>query len=155
MELPRATVKHLVLARLEEAGSPVSFSGEGISALCAAGEVFVHYLTVAARAACKDTKRHTISADDVMAAVAVLNLEDYRQILADALCGERCAGLPSSIFSGSQAFRTLQDLKLLTNIGQATSDRSEWCATSRCSCVAGTRHPPAHSQCGLAHAAWE
>ena len=84
-DLPKALLKRLITAKLQEVDR--SRGGDGTrsfqvnkDALLAFGEaakLFIHYLTAAANDNCKDSKRQTISADDVMTALNDLDFGEF------------------------------------------------------------------------------
>ena len=53
-----------------------------------AGKLFIHYLAATANDICKDAKRQTISADDIMTALADLEFDEFVEPLKHSLEGE-------------------------------------------------------------------
>lgn len=84
-DLPKALLKRLITSKLAEVER--SRGGDGArsfqinkDALLAFGEaakLFIHHLTAAANDNCKDAKRQTISADDVMTALGDLDFGEF------------------------------------------------------------------------------
>lgn len=62
---------------------------DALLACAEAGRLFIHYLTATANDACKDAKRQTISADDVLTALEDLDFGELVEPLRSALEGER------------------------------------------------------------------
>ena len=93
VDLPKSLLKRLIKTKLQEVDK--SKGGEGTrdfqvnkDALLAFGEaakLFIHYLTAAANDNCKDAKRQTISAEDVMTALNDLEFGDFVEPLKHAL----------------------------------------------------------------------
>lgn len=66
----QANVKRIVQSKLDDLGAAdnkkYSVSKDALLALAEGGKVFVHYLTTMASETCKEAKRATISAKDVL-----------------------------------------------------------------------------------------
>jgi DNA polymerase epsilon subunit 3 len=96
-DLPKALLKRLIKGRLQEAerlrGGDASrdfqVNKDALLAFGEAGKLFVHYLTAAANDVCKEAKRQTVSADDVLAALADLEFDEFVEPLKEALEGEK------------------------------------------------------------------
>ena len=92
-DLPKALLKRLIKARLQEVDRSKGGDGtrdyqvnkDALLAFGEAGKLFIHYLTATANDICKDAKRQTISADDVVAALADLEFEELVEPLKAAL----------------------------------------------------------------------
>jgi len=95
-DIPKALLKRLIKAKLQEADRERGGDGsrefqinrDALLAFGEAGKLFVHYLTAAANDVCKEAKRQTISADDVLVALADLDFEEFVEPLKAALEGE-------------------------------------------------------------------
>lgn len=85
-ELPRANIKRLVKTKLSTLDN---IDSKGVTfeptvqkdALHAYGEcakIFIHYLTATANEVCRDHKRSTISAEDVLAAIEECDFEELK-----------------------------------------------------------------------------
>jgi len=94
-DLPKTLVKRLIKARLQEADKAKGGDGtrdfqvnkDALLAFGEAGKLFIYYLTATANDICKDAKRQTISADDVIAALTDLEFEEFVEPLKEALEG--------------------------------------------------------------------
>ena len=60
---------------------------DALLACAEAGKLFIHYLTATANDACKDARRQTISADDVLTALGDLEFAELVEPLKEALEG--------------------------------------------------------------------
>jgi histone H3/H4 len=98
-DLPKALVKRLIKAKLQ--GVDKQRGGDGtrdfqinkdaLLAFGEAGKVFIHYLTLHANDLCKEAKRQTISAEDVLAALTELEFDEFIEPLKEALEGKHPA----------------------------------------------------------------
>jgi DNA polymerase epsilon subunit 3 len=85
-QLPAALVKRIVKTKLSETdGKDYQLNKDALLAFNEAGRLFIHYLTATANDICKEGKRQTISADDVLTALADLELPELVQPLKEAL----------------------------------------------------------------------
>lgn len=85
-QLPAALVKRIVKTKLSETdGKDYQVNKDALLAFNEAGRLFIHYLTATANDICKDGKRQTISADDVLTALADLELPELVEPLKEAL----------------------------------------------------------------------
>ncbi|GAB4813672.1 hypothetical protein N2152v2_000718 [Parachlorella kessleri] len=92
-DLPKALVKRIVKGKLAQVD--IANGGDGsrdfqvnkdaLLAFCESGKVFIHYLTATANDVCKESKRQTISADDVIAALEELDFGELVPGLREAL----------------------------------------------------------------------
>lgn len=82
-ELPRAAIVKLAAKgigqRKDAMWPPVAMSPSAQAAMARMGGLFVMYVTAAAVAICKESKRQTISSQDVLNALKSLQLEDWIQ----------------------------------------------------------------------------
>ena len=65
----------------------VQVNKDALLAFCESGKIFIHFLTATANDVCKEAKRQTISADDVITALEDLELGDLVVPLREALEG--------------------------------------------------------------------
>ncbi|PSC70901.1 DNA polymerase epsilon subunit 3 [Micractinium conductrix] len=93
-ELPRALMKRILKARLAQWDAEVNggdgtrdfqVSKDALLACCEAGKLFIHYLAATANDACRDAKRQTVSADDVLTALEDLEFGELTEPLKAAL----------------------------------------------------------------------
>jgi histone H3/H4 len=93
--LPSTVIKRIVKAKLAEQflgddGKPkdVNLSKEALLAFGESAKVFINYLTAMSNDICHESKRQTISAEDVFKALAEMEFEELVAPLKDALQGE-------------------------------------------------------------------
>lgn len=91
-EIPKALLKRLIKAKLSAAegadpGRDYQVAKDCLLAFQEAAKLFIHYLTATANDICRDAKRQTISADDVLTALGDLEFEELVQPLQEALEG--------------------------------------------------------------------
>lgn len=92
-ELPRAIVRRLVKDKLSRSSTEgdISLHKEALLAFSESARIFIHYLSATANDICKESKRQTINADDVLKALEEIeftefvgplktSLEEFRQI---------------------------------------------------------------------------
>jgi DNA polymerase epsilon subunit 3 len=92
-DLPKALLKRLIKAKLQDVDKAKGGDGKrdfqvNKDALLAFGEaakLFIHYLTAAANDNCKDAKRQTISADDILTALNELEFGELVEPLKQSL----------------------------------------------------------------------
>jgi len=83
-EPPAACINRIVKAALPE---NVQVTKEAKSAFSKSAGIFILYLTTCANDFCRDKKRQTVSAADVLAAVSELDLDDFKpQLQAFLAC---------------------------------------------------------------------
>mmetsp|Transcript_35503 Transcript_35503/g.100498 ORF Transcript_35503/g.100498 Transcript_35503/m.100498 type:complete len:166 (-) Transcript_35503:122-619(-) len=79
-ELPRAVIKRMAKAALQGAtgdNREYTLSKDALLAFSESTKVFIHYLTATANDICKESKRQTISAKDVLAALSDIEFDDF------------------------------------------------------------------------------
>lgn len=94
-DLPKAVLKRMIKAKLQEVDKVRGGDGtrdfqvnkDALLAFGEAGKLFVHYLTATANDICKDAKRQTISADDVVTALNDLEFDEFVEPLKKCLEG--------------------------------------------------------------------
>lgn len=103
VDLPKALLKRLIKAKLQETDKVHGGDGtrdfqinkDALLAFAEAGKLFIHYLTATANDICKDAKRQTISADDILAALTDLEFHEFIEPLKQSLDGEYVVHLSS------------------------------------------------------------
>ncbi|KAK1276212.1 hypothetical protein QJS04_geneDACA011752 [Acorus gramineus] len=92
-ELPRAIVRRVVKENLDRSSSregEMTVHKEALIAFSESARIFIHYLSATANDICKESKRQTMNADDVLKALEEIefpefvgplkaSLEDFRQ----------------------------------------------------------------------------
>lgn len=92
-DLPKALIKRLVKAGLQEAESEggadekrdYQINKDALLAFSESGKLFIHYLTATANDICKEAKRQTISAEDVMRALTDMEFDEFVEPLKRSL----------------------------------------------------------------------
>jgi len=92
-DLPKALLKRLIKAKLQDVEKAKGGDGtrdfqvnkDALLAIGEAAKLFIHYLTAAANDNCKDAKRQTISADDIMTALNDLEFGELVEPLKESL----------------------------------------------------------------------
>lgn len=92
-DLPKSLLKRLIKTKLQDVDKAKGGDGtrdfqvnkDALLAFGEAAKLFIHYLTAAANDNCKDAKRQTISADDVMTALTDLEFGDLIEPLKESL----------------------------------------------------------------------
>ena len=92
-DLPKSLLKRLIVAKLQDADKAKGGDGtrsyqvnkDALLAFGEAAKLFIHYLTAAANDNCKDAKRQTISAEDVMIALTDLEFGELVEPLKASL----------------------------------------------------------------------
>jgi DNA polymerase epsilon subunit 3 len=92
-ELPKAVVKRIIKEKLSTSGpngerKDISLQKDALLAVSESAKVFLNYLTMTANDICKEKKRQTISADDVLQALQDLEFPELVEPLKEALEGE-------------------------------------------------------------------
>ncbi|GAX77164.1 hypothetical protein CEUSTIGMA_g4609.t1 [Chlamydomonas eustigma] len=86
-ELPKAHIKRIISCQLQcgpnEKG--LAISKDGLTAFSESSKIFISYITSTANEICKESKRQTISAEDVIKAVEELEFSDLVPPLRDYL----------------------------------------------------------------------
>ncbi|KAH7685585.1 DNA-directed DNA polymerase protein [Dioscorea alata] len=92
-ELPRAVVRRLVkekLVQLRRGGDEdVNVQKEALLAFAESARIFIHYLSATASDVCKESKRQTMNAEDVLKALEEIDFPDFIEPLRHSLQGFR------------------------------------------------------------------
>jgi DNA polymerase epsilon subunit 3 len=99
-ELPKAIVRRLVkekLAQVAAGGAEVIVNKDAMSAFAESARIFIHYLSATANDMCKESKRQTINADDVLKALDEMEFPEFVEPLNTSLQGQYCL-LPFSVW---------------------------------------------------------
>ncbi|EFJ17220.1 hypothetical protein SELMODRAFT_115079 [Selaginella moellendorffii] len=93
-ELPRANIKRIVKAKLAELARSqlgqerdIPVQKEAFQAFAESTRIFIHYLSATANDICRETKRQTINADDVLRALDDLEFGEFVEPLRASLEG--------------------------------------------------------------------
>ncbi|KAL5710638.1 DNA-directed DNA polymerase [Ranunculus cassubicifolius] len=89
-ELPKAIVRRVVKEKLSNDGGDIIVHKDALSAFSESARIFIHYLSATANDVCRESKRQTINAEDVLKALEEIEfpefigplrtaLDDYRQ----------------------------------------------------------------------------
>ncbi|KAJ3707614.1 hypothetical protein LUZ61_011319 [Rhynchospora tenuis] len=86
-ELPRAIVRRLVKEKLSElAGEEdVNVNKDALLSFGESARIFIHYLSATANDICKESKRQTINAEDVLKALEEIEFNEFIEPLRSAL----------------------------------------------------------------------
>ncbi|OEL12638.1 hypothetical protein BAE44_0026343 [Dichanthelium oligosanthes] len=88
-ELPKAIVRRLVKDKLAHIaggeGAEVIVNKDAMTAFAESARIFIHYLSATANDMCKETKRQTINADDVLKALDEMEFSEFVEPLRTAL----------------------------------------------------------------------
>ncbi|KAG8050259.1 hypothetical protein GUJ93_ZPchr0009g2130 [Zizania palustris] len=79
-ELPKAIVQRLVkdkLAQVATGGAEVIVNRDAMAAFAESARIFIHYLSATANDMCKESKRQTINADDVLKALDDMEFSEF------------------------------------------------------------------------------
>lgn len=101
--LPPSLVRRVVRAKLRALQPPAAAPGaapprdvpvarDALAALGDAAAIFVHFLADGAQAHARAAKRATMTADDVLKALADAEFADFEQGMAGVVAGERRVG---------------------------------------------------------------
>lgn len=101
IDFPKSVLKRLVKEKMkefltEESQDPekekriqdAQISKEALMAFNEAAKLFIYYVTSTANDICRESKRQTISAEDVFKALGEIDFEEFVKPLRDALQGE-------------------------------------------------------------------
>jgi histone H3/H4 len=89
-DLPKAVIKRIVKTKLDALGEGnIQLHKDATLALAESAKVLINFLTVTSNDICKEKKRQTISADDVLQALEDLDFSDMVAPLQVALDGAR------------------------------------------------------------------
>jgi len=118
-DLPRAHVKRIVKAKLAElqvqtpgdsGKREIQVSKEVLAAMAESAKIFIHYLTATANDACRDSKRSTISADDVLRAVEDIEFADFVPPLQASLEGFKKEAAQKKAAAGKRKAKDISTL---------------------------------------------
>eukprot|EP00249_Psilotum_nudum_P001376 c13836_g1_i1 orf=569-1069(-) len=90
-DLPRTNVRRVVKAKLAELtkDSPlkkeISVHKEAVLAFAESAKIFIHYLSATANDICRESKRQTVNADDVLKAVEEIDFPEFSEPMIAAL----------------------------------------------------------------------
>uniref|UniRef100_A0A0D9XGZ4 Transcription factor CBF/NF-Y/archaeal histone domain-containing protein n=1 Tax=Leersia perrieri TaxID=77586 RepID=A0A0D9XGZ4_9ORYZ len=84
-ELPKAIVRRLVKEKLAAGGAEVIVNRDAMSAFAESARIFIHYLSATANDMCKESKRQTINADDVLKALDEMEFPEFVEPLNTSL----------------------------------------------------------------------
>uniref|UniRef100_A0A0A9GDS4 Transcription factor CBF/NF-Y/archaeal histone domain-containing protein n=1 Tax=Arundo donax TaxID=35708 RepID=A0A0A9GDS4_ARUDO len=88
-ELPKAIVRRLVKDKLAHVaggeGAEVIVNKDAMAAFAESARIFIHYLSATANDMCKDSKRQTINADDVLKALDEMEFPEFVEPLGTSL----------------------------------------------------------------------
>lgn len=107
-DLPKAAIKRLAKAKIDSLGEGnVQLHKDATLALAESAKVLIAFFTATANDICKEKKRQTISADDVLQALEEVDFTDLVAPLQVALDGEEggshAAVLPFSVLAAVYA----------------------------------------------------
>lgn len=93
LELPKAVVRRIMKSKLQELTGDdekkeFQINKDALLAFSESAKVFINMLSSTANEFCKESKRQTISADDVFKALEDLEFEEFVKPLKDHLDGE-------------------------------------------------------------------
>ncbi|KAF8675259.1 hypothetical protein HU200_047933 [Digitaria exilis] len=89
-ELPKAIVRRLVKDKLAHIagggeGAEVIVNKDAMTAFAESARIFIHYLSATANDMCKESKRQTINADDVLKALEEMEFSEFVEPLRTSL----------------------------------------------------------------------
>ncbi|KAK3132625.1 hypothetical protein QOZ80_6AG0525320 [Eleusine coracana subsp. coracana] len=88
-ELPKAIVRRLVKDKLAHIaggeGAEVIVNRDAMTAFAESARIFIHYLSATANDMCKESKRQTINADDVLKALDEMEFSEFVEPLRTSL----------------------------------------------------------------------
>lgn len=91
-DLPKTLIKRLVKSGLQEAAKErgcdtkeFQISKDSLLAFSEAAKLFIHYLTTTANDVCRERRRQTISADDILSALVDMEFDEFVEPLKVSL----------------------------------------------------------------------
>ncbi|GLT48717.1 hypothetical protein SLA2020_223250 [Shorea laevis] len=86
-ELPKAIVRRVVKDKLSDcsADTDITLHKDSLLAFAESARIFIHYLSATANDICKESRRQTISADDVLRAVEEIEFPEFVKPLKASL----------------------------------------------------------------------
>ncbi|XP_024366136.1 DNA polymerase II subunit B4 [Physcomitrium patens] len=95
-DLPQANVKRVVKTKLQELAlghygeeRDVSVNKDALLAFSESAKIFIHFLSATANEICRESKRQTVNADDVLKAVEELDFPEFSEPLMRCLAAFR------------------------------------------------------------------
>lgn len=95
-DLPQANVKRVVKSKLQELAlghygeeRDVAVNKDALLAFSESAKIFIHFLSATANDICRESKRQTINADDVLKAVEELDFPEFSEPLMRCLAAFR------------------------------------------------------------------
>ncbi|XP_042497193.1 DNA polymerase epsilon subunit 3-like [Macadamia integrifolia] len=78
-ELPKAIVRRVVKDKISQSSeeAEISVNKDALLAFSESARIFIHYLSATADDICKDSKRQTINADDVLKAIEEIEFPEF------------------------------------------------------------------------------
>ncbi|XP_062083016.1 DNA polymerase II subunit B4-like [Humulus lupulus] len=88
-ELPKAIVRRVVKDKLSHCAEDTDFNvhKDALLAFSESARIFIHYLSATANDICKESKRQTISGDDVLKALEEIEFSEFLNPLNASLVG--------------------------------------------------------------------
>ncbi|KAH9699742.1 CBFD NFYB HMF domain-containing protein [Citrus sinensis] len=86
-ELPKTIVRRVVKDKLHNCSpdTDISVHKDALLAFCESARIFIHYLSATANDICKESKRQTINAEDVLKAIEEIDFTEFVDPLRDSL----------------------------------------------------------------------
>ncbi|KAH9659882.1 CBFD NFYB HMF domain-containing protein [Citrus sinensis] len=86
-ELPKTIVRRVVKDKLHDCSpdTDISVHKDALLAFCESARIFIHYLSATANDICKESKRQTINAEDVLKAIEAIDFNEFVDPLRDSL----------------------------------------------------------------------
>ncbi|KAL6342129.1 hypothetical protein AAG906_038609 [Vitis piasezkii] len=86
-ELPKTIVRRVVKDKLSQFSDDgdIIIHKDGLRAFCESARIFIHYLSATANDLCKESRRQTINADDVLKAIEEIEFPEFVQPLKASL----------------------------------------------------------------------
>ncbi|GAB2274602.1 DNA polymerase II subunit B4 [Dionaea muscipula] len=86
-ELPKAIVRRIVKEKLSQLSTDADFNlhSEALLAFSESARIFIHYLSATANDICKESRRQTINADDVLKALEEIEFSEFVEPLRASL----------------------------------------------------------------------
>ncbi|XP_031265958.1 DNA polymerase epsilon subunit 3 isoform X2 [Pistacia vera] len=78
-ELPKTIVRRVVKDKLNECSpdTDITVNKDSLLAFSESARIFIHYLSATANDICKESKRQTINADDVLKAIEEIDFPEF------------------------------------------------------------------------------
>eukprot|EP01018_Ginkgo_biloba_P013289 Gb_21904 [translate_table: standard] len=134
-DLPRANVRRVVkgkltdLTRDDPAKKDIAIHKEALLAFSESARIFMHYLSATANDICKESKRQTINAEDVMKAIEEMEFPEFLDPLRTSLEAFRKQNASkkseTKTKSGDKKRKTEVDLDMQNGNGTHVEDTNE------------------------------